>query len=215
MAEGKKGFILYADIIHTVKKLPIEKRGELFTIILEYVNDLNPEVTDLLIDLVWEPIKRQMKRDLEHWESIKVKRSEAGKLGGRPRKQTEAKKPNALFDKQKKQSKAKKAVIVNDTVNANDTVTVNDKESEINRSTHPALIGFRKNVLVEAKEQGINDTIAESFFDYWTVIDEHTKLFLYQATEPFGIKNRLKNWKAIEDKNNSTFKKVTSEDFEL
>jgi hypothetical protein len=57
MAEGKKGFILYADIIHTVKKLPMEKRGELFTIILEYVNDENPEVTDLLIDLVWEPIK--------------------------------------------------------------------------------------------------------------------------------------------------------------
>lgn len=129
MAEGKKGFILYADIIHTVKKLPIDKRGELFTIILEYVNDQNPEVKDLLIDLVWEPIKRQMKRDLEHWESIKIKRSEAGKMGGRPKKQTEAKKPIALFDKQKKQSKAKKAVIVNDTVNVNGTVTDTVKDT--------------------------------------------------------------------------------------
>ena len=141
MAEGKKGFILYADIIHTVKKLPVEKRGELFTIILEYVNDQNPEVKDLLIDLVWEPIKRQMKRDLEHWESIKVKRSEAGKMGGRPKKQTEAKKPIALFDKQKKQSKAKKAVIVNDTVKVNDTVTgivnVNDKKKTRDAASGP------------------------------------------------------------------------------
>lgn len=132
MAEGKKGFILYTDLIHTVKKLPIEKRGELFTVILEYVNDEDPEVTDLLIDLVWEPVKRQLKRDLEHWESIKLKRSEAGKLGGRPIKQTEAKKANALFDKQKKQSKAKKAVIVNDIVkvNVNDTGIVTDTVNE-------------------------------------------------------------------------------------
>ena len=78
MAEGKKGFILYADIIHTVKKLPIEKRGELFTIILEYVNDENPKVHDMMVDLVFEPIKRQLKRDLSRYENRAERSRENG-----------------------------------------------------------------------------------------------------------------------------------------
>ena len=46
MAEDKKSFLLYADLIHTVKKLPKEKIGDLFLTILEYVNDTNPIVDD-------------------------------------------------------------------------------------------------------------------------------------------------------------------------
>ena len=117
MAENKKSFILYADLISVVKKLPDEKKGQLFQMILDYVNDLNPITDDILIDIAFEPIKLQLKRDLKNWESIREKRSEAGKLGGRPKKQTEAKKPNALFEKQ---TKAKKAVTVNVTDTVND-----------------------------------------------------------------------------------------------
>ena len=62
--EGKEGFLLYCNIIHTVKKLPKDKIGELFITILEYVNDMNPEVNDLNIALVFEPIKQSLKKDL-------------------------------------------------------------------------------------------------------------------------------------------------------
>ncbi len=41
MAEEKKGFILYSDIIHTIEKLTDEQAGKLFKHILKYVNDLN------------------------------------------------------------------------------------------------------------------------------------------------------------------------------
>ena len=119
MAEGKKGFILYADIIHTIKKLPVEKRGELFTIILEYVNDQNPEVQDLLVDLVWEPIKNQLKRDLKKYESRAKRSRENGKLGGRPITQPNPKEPSGLNGNPEKPKKP-------DTVNDIDTVTVND-----------------------------------------------------------------------------------------
>jgi hypothetical protein len=124
MAEGKKSFVLYTDLIHVVKKLPNEQRGKLFLHLLQYVNDLNPETDDILVEIAFEPIKLQLKRDLNQWEEIRVKRSESGKLGGRPKseeKQTEAKKANGFFEKQ---TEAKKAVnvTVNDTVN----VTVND-----------------------------------------------------------------------------------------
>ena len=45
MAENKKSFILYCDLIHTIEKMPNEKAGELFKHILMYVNDKNPETT--------------------------------------------------------------------------------------------------------------------------------------------------------------------------
>lgn len=81
MAENKKSFLLYCDIIHTVKKLPIDKAGELFITILEYVNDQNPVINDTIIDLVFEPIKQNLKRSLKDWESKKVEKSDSGKLG--------------------------------------------------------------------------------------------------------------------------------------
>ena len=65
MAKDKKSFLLYVDLIHTISKLPDQKAGKLFKIILEYVNDLNPKVEDLMLDLVFEPIKQQLKRDLK------------------------------------------------------------------------------------------------------------------------------------------------------
>ena len=68
MAENKKSFMLYVDLIHTVKKLDKSKVGELFIHILEYVNDLNPVTNDLIIEIAFEPIKQQLKRDLRKYE---------------------------------------------------------------------------------------------------------------------------------------------------
>ena len=49
MAQDKKSFLLYCDLIHTIDKLPNEKAGELFKIILQYVNDKNPNVAPRLL----------------------------------------------------------------------------------------------------------------------------------------------------------------------
>ncbi len=81
MAEDKKSFLLYVDLIHTVKKLPKEKIGDLFLTILEYVNDMNPTVDDILVEIAFEPIKQQLKRDLRQWEEKIEVRSANGYLG--------------------------------------------------------------------------------------------------------------------------------------
>ena len=73
MAQDKKSFILYCDLIHTVEKMPLEKSGELFMHILRYVNDQNPVTEDLIVDLTFEPIKQQLKRDLIKYQSIREK----------------------------------------------------------------------------------------------------------------------------------------------
>ena len=76
MAENKKSFLLYCDLIHTVKQMPKEKAGELFMHILEYVNDLEPNTDDLIIQLTFEPIRQSLKRDLEKYERTRMKNKE-------------------------------------------------------------------------------------------------------------------------------------------
>jgi len=76
MAKDKKSFLLYCDLIHTVKKMPKEMAGELFLHILQYVNDENPTSENLMIELTFEPIKHQLKRDLVKYEAIRLKNVE-------------------------------------------------------------------------------------------------------------------------------------------
>lgn len=124
MANGKKSFILYCDLKHTVDLLDDALAGKLLKHLLRYVNDENPETDDILLKVAFEPIKRQLKRDLNDWETKRVKRVESGKLGGvksgesRRKNKIEANEANAS---KTKQTKANEAV----TVNVNDTVNVN------------------------------------------------------------------------------------------
>lgn len=83
MAENKKSFILYCDLIHTVSKLPDDKAGELFKHILKYVNDEDPQTEDLLLQICFEPIKQQLKRDLKVWVDFREKQRLNGLKGGR------------------------------------------------------------------------------------------------------------------------------------
>ena len=87
MAENKKGFVLYADQKSIIDMLQNEVAGELFKHIFAYVNDEEPISDNPLVNLAFEPIKLQLKRDLKKWEDIKVKRSEAGKISAEKRKQ--------------------------------------------------------------------------------------------------------------------------------
>jgi len=82
MAENKKSFVLYTDIIHVFANLTDDEAGKLVKHLLAYVNDQNPITDNRIIQIAFEPIKLQLKRDLKHWESVVDKRRDAGKLGG-------------------------------------------------------------------------------------------------------------------------------------
>ena len=110
MAEEKKGFLLYSDIIHTIEKLTDEQAGVLFKHILKYVNDENPECKDLITEIAFEPIKQSLKRDLLKWDDKKQKRSEAGIAGATKRWQ------NIANDSKRIKPIANIAVNVNDNV---------------------------------------------------------------------------------------------------
>ena len=119
MAKDKSSFLLYRDIIHTVRKLPDKDAGELFKHILSYVNDENPTTDNLLVDLAFEPIKQSLKRDLKRYEEIVKKRSEAGRASAELRKQNQQMSTSV---ESVQQSSTKSTVIDSDSVSDSDIV---------------------------------------------------------------------------------------------
>lgn len=88
MAKDKNGFVLYKDLLPTIKKLVERDRanktnyaGELFLHILEYVNDENPVAIDFIVEMAFEPIKQTLKRDLKKYEMKLESKSISGRVG--------------------------------------------------------------------------------------------------------------------------------------
>lgn len=81
MAQDKKSFVLYSDSQGLVNQLPDDIAGRLLKHIYAYVNDENPISDELLLNIAFEPIKMQLKRDLLKWEDIKESKSINGKMG--------------------------------------------------------------------------------------------------------------------------------------
>jgi len=116
---GKKSFVLYTDLKEVVDKLPDAEAGTLFKLILDYVNDLDPKPEGLLMEVAFEPIKQQLKRDLKKWEGIIGKRSDAGKLSAAQRQLM-----STLVDTSATDSTDSVSDSVNDTVNWDKLVEV-------------------------------------------------------------------------------------------
>lgn len=138
MAEEKRSFILYCDLIHTFAGLTNDEAGKLIKHVFSYVNDENPETNDRIIKIAFEPIKQQLKRDLKNWESIKKKRSDAGKASAEARKQ---KSTSVEIVEQKEQVSTNSTV----SVNVNDNVNVIDSQQQNNfpLMTQQDMIAFQ------------------------------------------------------------------------
>lgn len=126
MAEGKRGFIMYADQIELFEQLSDQKAGILIKHIFKYVNDENPISKDVIINLAFTPIKQQLKRDLDHWENIRFKRSKAGKASVEARKKKKQSLTNPTSVNSVQQKSTNPTVIVNVNDNVNDNVTVKE-----------------------------------------------------------------------------------------
>jgi len=170
MAENKKSFILYCDLIHTIEKMPSDKAGELFKHILMYVNDMNPQTEDLIINLTFEPIKQQLKRDLKKFEEVKEIKSNGGRLGNLKRWNEDLHKQ--VIDKKLTLEEAEKIaesrktshtdivpshtiakIAVNDNVNVND----NDINNNIDLETLEYELKYKKYHILELKNILLKD----------------------------------------------------------
>ena len=166
MAENKKSFVLYCDIIHTIEQLSDEQAGHLFKHVLYYVNDLNPETDNVITKIAFEPIKQQLKRDLVRYEKIRERNS----LSARMRWDANAceRIPND----------AKNAD--NDNDNDNDiNIVLEQKAKKPKRFTKPPVDDVRQYMA----ELNMND-MSQRFVDY------------YESNGWKVGKNPMKDWKA-------------------
>lgn len=174
MAENKKSFVLYADYIGLVSKLPDEIAGKLLKIILDYVNDKNPVIEDILLQVAFEPIKMQLKRDLHVWELSKEKRSEAGKkgMGVRWHKKpiTEITPDNNVIN-----DITEITVNVTDTVNGNVTVSDNTHPLENSNLFRKPNIPTLETVLMKFSSSGGTKEMAEKFYSNYESVGWYLK----------------------------------------
>lgn len=154
MAKDKKSFILYCDQQGLFNQLPDDIAGKLIKHIFAYVNDENPVSTELLINIAFEPIKLQLKRDLRRYEDYIDKQRVNGAKGGRPKKPNETQETQPFFEKPKKAD------------NVNDTDTDNDNEIK-NKGAKRILPPTMSECIEWFIQNGFNQKEAAAFFHYW------------------------------------------------
>jgi len=159
MADNKKSFVAYVDWKNTFDMLNDTEAGQLVKHLLSYVNDENPELNDRYLKLAFEPIKLQLKRDLQKYETVKEKRSEAGKKSAEIKKQNASNSTHVESVEQNQQASTNSTVNDNDTVNVNDTVndTVTDILLKKETKDIPVIFNFKKSLLETGADEKLID----------------------------------------------------------
>jgi hypothetical protein len=180
MAENKKSFVLYADLLKSIEHLTNEEKGILFNHLLEYVNDKNPILEDRLVLTAWKPIELQLKRDLVKFEEVRVKRSEAGK------KSAELKAQQNLTNSTYVESVEQISTNSTDNVNDNDNVNV------INNKIESRKLKFANTLKPFLETYG--KEMIRKFYDYWTEPNKSNTKFKMELEKTWSLERRLETW---------------------
>lgn len=190
MAEGKKSFILYSDIQHTVKKLTDEKAGQLFKHLLAYVNDEHPTTDDIVIEIAFEPIKQSLKRDLVKYEEIREKKRLAGIASAESKKQQKQQQSTPVDTCQQDATDS--------TVNDNDSVSDINIKKEL--CPYQDIFDLYNSICKSlAKIQSLTDSRKKKIKTRWIEIGSIEKikqLFTKAESTPFLKGDNKQGWKA-------------------
>ena len=145
-------FCIYMDWEEQLSELTDEERGQIFSAIFEYKRTGVVPKLPRILSLVFSFIRQQLDRDAEKYEQKVLNRSEAGKKGGAPKgnnnakkSENESKKTNKTDSKQAKQTK--QADTITDTI----TITNNN----IYTHTHTHARGEYENVFISDDEESM------------------------------------------------------------
>ena len=174
----KDSFVLYTKYLGNIQALSMEQRGMLFTSLMLYASGQEPEEMDPVTAMAFSFIKSQMDKDIEKYNETCAKRSEAGKLGGRPKKQGEAKKANGFSENQKKQGKAKKA----------------DNEYEYEYDNDNDLL--KENTKRKVFSTPTVDDVRAYCLERNNKVDPQSFVDFYESKGWMIGKNKMKDWKA-------------------
>ena len=198
MAENKKSFVLYTDSQGLINQLPDDIAGRLFKHIYAYVNDENPITDELLLNIAFEPIKMQLKRDLIKWVDIKETKSNSGNLGNLKRYNID------LYEK-----------VLSNNITLKEAIelakTRKNSHSDIVPSQDIAKLAVNDNVNVnvinkiEARSQIFKDSLLQykdkyqvnmlkEFYNYWTEPNQSKTKMRFELQKTWSLDRRLETW---------------------
>ena len=180
MAENKKSFVLYTDTQGLINQLPDDIAGRLFKHIYAYVNDENPITDELLLNIAFEPIKMQLKRDLVKYDKKREQWSEAGKKSAEQRaliKSNELQRTSTVVDS------VATVLTVNDNVNVNVNV-INKIEARSQT--------FKDSLLIYKDKYQVN--MLKEFYNYWTEPNQRKSKMRFELEKTWSVERRLETW---------------------
>ena len=198
MAENKKSFVLYTDSQGLINQLPDDIAGRLIKHIYAYVNDENPITDELLLNIAFEPIKMQLKRDLIKWVDIKETKSNSGNLGNLKRYNID------LYEK-----------VLSNNITLKEAIelakTRKNSHSDILPSQDIAKLAVNDNVNVnvinkiEARSQTFKDSLLQfkdkyqvnmlkEFYNYWTEPNQSKSKMRFELEKTWSLDRRLETW---------------------
>ena len=83
----RDSFILYTSYLDQIESMSMEQRGILFTALFRYARDMELPKMDGVTQMAFRFIRAQVDRHWEKYDEVCQKRSEAGRKGGRPKKE--------------------------------------------------------------------------------------------------------------------------------
>ena len=199
--QNKDSFVLYTKYIDIFKELTDEQAGKLIKVILEYVNDMNPE-PEGLIKIAFIPIKQQLKEDLVKWKEEKQKRSEAGKKGMESRYSNVNK--ELTNDNNVSKCYNKTNNVKNELTNLTDNVNVYVNENVLNNNNNIITNNsITNNIIISVELPLIDNTlyqISEDKVKEWQQV--------YQAIDVKNELEKMRCWLNANPKNRKTRKGI-------
>ena len=224
MKEKKKGFIMYNDYLTFIEILNTEERGIVFTAVMQYVNGIEPDLSDASngVKISYSMIKQCIDRDVEKYEETCRSRARAAKAREENKKAQAGTKSTIVtdIDKERDKDTDKEKDKDNDKERdtekekETDTVTESEKEKDTEAETSAVCstqqddktlsdVSLSENSLSEKNEPLSSDFIPPTLSEVTTYcyerkscIDPERFIDYYTANNWMFGKVKMSDWHA-------------------
>ena len=190
---------LFVDCLDKYRKLTDAEFGRLIRAALNYKSTGVEISLTGREELLWDGIKLEIDRDNIKYAEISNTRKEAGKLGGRPKKQTEAKKANGFSEKQNNLYKDKEEEKDEDKEKDKEINIRADAQTKINfgefgnvkltQEEYDKLINRFDNVLIASKIDSLDSNIQNKIKKYMDYKDHYATISNWCKKDTGGVQN--------------------------
>ena len=206
----RSSFVFYGDWWDVLQELPEKEYTRVSKAIFMYAfSGVVPD--DPMVKAITGLMRSAIDRDLEKWQSIREKRIEAGREGGKAKAKQKVANGSKAKQKVANGSKAKHTLAnqaVNVNVNVNDNV-INKESTNVPKKDELSLPP--KNTLTQKQETMLkrkaefkaelsqfadrySKDMLNDFYEYWTEPNKsHTKM-LFETKQTWDTSRRLSRW---------------------